>query len=129
MQYEYRVIAAPRRAEKQRGLKTTADRFAHGLTSVMNELAADGWEYLRADTLPCDERSGFTSTTTTYQAVLVFRRARSIQTSRQTVAIDMPEDGPRIELRAERGDAGDVPVAVRKLGPAERSVGDDLAAE
>lgn len=129
MQYEYRVVPAPRRAEKQRGLKTTADRFAHGLSSVMNDMAADGWEYQRADTLPCDERSGFTSTTTTYQAVLVFRRARVSQSAHKTVAIETPEDGPRQELRAERGDAGEVPVAVRKLGPAERPAGDDLAAE
>ena len=73
-QFEFKVIPAPRRAEKARGLKTTADRFAHTLALVMNDLARDGWEYLRAETLPCEERSGLTSKTTVYHNLLVFRR-------------------------------------------------------
>jgi hypothetical protein len=40
----------------------------------MNDMAREGWEYLRADTLPCEERAGLTGKTTTYQNVLVFRR-------------------------------------------------------
>ncbi|MCV2873572.1 DUF4177 domain-containing protein [Defluviimonas sp. WL0050] len=74
-QYEYRVIPAPNRGEKAPGVKTGPDRFAHALASVMNELARDGWEYLRADTLPSEERSGLTKRTTVYHSVLVFRRA------------------------------------------------------
>ena len=72
--FEYKVIPAPRRAEKQRGLKTTEDRFAHALTEVMNSLGRDGWEYIRADTLPCEEKSGFTGKSTSFQNMLVFRR-------------------------------------------------------
>jgi hypothetical protein len=74
-QFEYRVVPAPRKAEKARGLKTTAERFAHALSQTMNDMAREGWEYLRADTLPCEERAGLTGKTTTYQNVLVFRRA------------------------------------------------------
>ncbi len=73
-QYEYRVVPAPRRGEKARGVKTTPERFAHALTQVMNDMARDGWDYLRADTLPCDERVGLTGRATTTQHVLVFRR-------------------------------------------------------
>ncbi|MBC7141945.1 MAG: DUF4177 domain-containing protein [Rhodobacteraceae bacterium] len=73
--HEYKVVPAPNRGEKARGLKTPADRFANALASLMNELARDGWEYLRADTLPSEERTGFTKRTTVYHAVLVFRRA------------------------------------------------------
>lgn len=73
--YEYRVVPAPRRAEKVKGTKTTQDRFAHALTGMMNDLGRDGWEYLRADTLPCEERVGLTGRTTVFQHVLVFRRA------------------------------------------------------
>ena len=40
----------------------------------MNELGAQGWEYQRTDTLPCEERSGFTKRVTTFQNMLVFRR-------------------------------------------------------
>ncbi len=72
--FEYKVVAAPRRGEKARGAKSTAERFALALTTLMNSLAQDGWEYLRADALPCDERSGLTGTKTSFQNLLVFRR-------------------------------------------------------
>jgi len=72
--YEYKVVPSPRKGEKARDAKTTPDRFALALTSLMNKLGADGWEYLRADALPCDERVGLTGSKTTFQNVLVFRR-------------------------------------------------------
>ena len=72
--FEYKVVPAPKRGEKARGVKTTEDRFAHGLTLMMNDLGRDGWEYIRADTLPCEERVGLTGRTTTFQHMLVFRR-------------------------------------------------------
>lgn len=75
MVYEYWVVPAPRKGEKARGLKTGEERFALALTNVMNSMAAQGWEYQRADALPCDERSGLTGTKTTFHNVLVFRRA------------------------------------------------------
>lgn len=73
--YEYKVIPAPARGEKERGLKTGVERFAFTLTQVMNELARDGWEYWRAETLPAEERTGLTSKTTVFHNLLVFRRA------------------------------------------------------
>lgn len=76
MRYEYRVIPAPARGQKAKGLKTPEARFAHAVETVMNDLAGDGWEYLRADTLPSEERHGLTSTTTTFRSLLVFRRPR-----------------------------------------------------
>ncbi len=72
--FEFKVIPAPRRGEKGREAKTTEDRFALALTSLMNKMGAEGWDYVRADTLPCDERSGLTGTKTTVQNLLVFRR-------------------------------------------------------
>ena len=76
--FQYKVIPAPRRGEKAKGAKTTEERFAVALTQVMNELGAEGWEYVRADTLPCDERAGLTGTKTSYQNLLVFRRPLEI---------------------------------------------------
>lgn len=73
--YEYKVVPAPRRGTKSREAKTTEDRFALTLSTLMNDLGREGWEYQRAETLPCDERSGFTGTKTTEQIMLVFRRA------------------------------------------------------
>ena len=72
--FEYKVVPAPKRGEKARGAKTTEDRFAQALMSVMNAFGAEGWDYVRADALPCEERAGFTSTKTTYLNMLVFRR-------------------------------------------------------
>ena len=72
--YEYRVMPAPRKADKVKGARTTEERFAAALTGVMNDLGAQGWEYLRADTLPCEERSGLTGSKTTFQTLLVVRR-------------------------------------------------------
>lgn len=72
--FEYKVVPAPRRGEKLRGVKTTEDRFALALTNLMNALGAEGWDYVRADALPCDERTGLTGTKTSFQNMLVFRR-------------------------------------------------------
>lgn len=72
--FEYQAVPAPTRGTKAKGAKSTEDRFALSLTDVLNEMAAEGWEYVRAETLPCDERKGLTGTQTTYQNVLIFKR-------------------------------------------------------
>lgn len=72
--FEYKAIPAPHQGTKAKGVKTTQDRFALSITEALNEMAAEGWEYVRAETLPCDERKGLTGTQTTYQNLLVFRR-------------------------------------------------------
>ncbi|WP_226779218.1 DUF4177 domain-containing protein [Oceaniglobus trochenteri] len=83
--FEYVVVPAPRKAPKIKGAKTSEARFAHTLTEVMNAYGAEGWEYLRCDTLPCEERSGLTGTKTVYQNMLVFRRVI------EETAHDIPE--------------------------------------
>jgi hypothetical protein len=72
--FEYKVVPAPKKGEKSNGAKTPADRFAVALTTLMNKMGALGWEYIRADTLPCEERVGLTGTKSVYQHMLVFRR-------------------------------------------------------
>ncbi len=74
MSYEYKVVPAPQRGLKAKGKKTHEDRFAHALETAMNAYAADGWEYLRADTLPCEQREGLMGRSTVFQNILVFRR-------------------------------------------------------
>ncbi len=73
--FEYKVVAAPVRGLKGKGIKGTQARFANALQTVMNDLAKDGWEYQRTDTLPLEERQGLTGKSTTFQNMLVFRRA------------------------------------------------------
>lgn len=77
MGFEYKVVPAPTRGKKAKGAKTGADRFALALAEVMNTLAAEGWDYLRTDTLPAEERHGLTGRSTVFQNMLVFRRARA----------------------------------------------------
>ena len=72
--YEYKVVPAPAKAPKVRGLKGPA-RFASGLETLMNELAQDGWEYLRAEALQEVESRGFLAgSQEVTRTVLVFRR-------------------------------------------------------
>lgn len=74
LNYEYKVIPAPRRAVKSKAGGNSEQRFALSLSIVMNEMGREGWEYVRTDTLPMDERTGLTGTKTTYLNMLVFRR-------------------------------------------------------
>ena len=92
--YEYKVIPAPRRGQKAKGVKSPEARFAHALQEAMNAEAAEGWEYLRADTLPCDERSGLTSTVTHYRNMLVFRRALDAGEDAAAIAATAPAATP-----------------------------------
>lgn len=96
-QYTYKIVPAPAKAPKASGVKGTEARFARGLEVALNALAADGWEYLRADTLPSQERAGLTGTRTVNRSVLVFRRpaeARSPAPAPQAIPQTVPEAEP-----------------------------------
>ena len=73
--YEYKVVPAPRKGQRSKGIRCTEGRFANVLQELMNQLGAEGWEYQRTDTLPCEERSGLTGKTTVFRNMLIFRRA------------------------------------------------------
>lgn len=149
--FEYKVVPAPRRAEKTRGAKQVEDRFAHALMTLMNKMGRDGWEYLRADTLPCEERSGLTGRSTTFQNMLVFRRALPDEAAAgdeaafaapRPVAEPRPATEPlalaaeaRVNVQPARPPRGDGPrlvaaaeeaaSAAPALGPAARDEGRD----
>jgi len=72
--HEYKVIPAPRRGTKSREAKTNEDRFALTLSNLMNDLGRDGWEYVRSETLPTEERAGIMKTRVVEQTMLIFRR-------------------------------------------------------
>lgn len=74
MPHEYTAIPAPTRGEKSRDAKTPADRYALSLTTELNRMAGDGWEYVRSDVLPSEERTGLTGRATVYHSLLIFRR-------------------------------------------------------
>jgi hypothetical protein len=121
--FEYKVVPSPRKGEKAREAKTTTDRFALTLTNLMNRLGQDGWEYLRADALPCDERVGLTGSKTTYQNVLVFRRVIEAGEALAPLMLSAVSEMPpaRPVLTAAEAPEGAAPA----LGPAKAG----LAAE
>ncbi|MBO9450187.1 DUF4177 domain-containing protein [Tropicibacter sp. R16_0] len=72
--YEYKVVPAPSKGTKAKGVKTPEGRFALTVEQLLNQMGADGWEFQRAELLPSDERSGLTGSVQNWRNVLVFRR-------------------------------------------------------
>lgn len=108
--YEYKVVPAPEKAPRVKGLKGTP-RFALGLEEVMNELAQDGWEYYRAESLPDTERKGFMGgSETVTRNVLVFRRALDLDDAEepQPTRLTLSQPGAaRAPVRATETDERD----------------------
>lgn len=77
--FEYKVVPAPVKGIKAKGVKTPEARFALGVEQAINELAAEGWEYQRSDVLPSTERVGLTGSETNWRTLLVFRRAVAVE--------------------------------------------------
>lgn len=95
MSFEYKVVPAPTRGLKARGVKTAEHRFANALQATINEHASSGWEYIRADTLPCEQREGLMSKTTVYQNMLVFRRNKAEEPRVQQPPVIAAPEVPR----------------------------------
>ena len=99
-------------------MKTTEDRFALSLTETLNEMAAEGWEYVRAETLPCLERKGLTGSQQTYQNILIFKRLEAAAmpldrtTSRPIAPVADPDPDPQPEFE-EMVEAYEEPEAPR----------------
>jgi len=108
--YEYKVVPAPKRAKRVRGVKAAEELFALTLTDAINEVARQGWEYLRAEHLSAEAPGGwFRGGTSGEQAVLVFRRQREALGPRlATVRVDHEGGAPTaerapVERAPERG--------------------------
>lgn len=116
MRYDYRVVPAPAKGQKAKGAKSPEERFAATIETSLNTEAETGWEFLRAETLPSQERQGLTGSKTVFQTLLVFRRPATKADADDAAAA---EDPPRLledrspasgaedaeapaELRAER---------------------------
>lgn len=117
--YEYKVVPAPAKGRKGKGIKGAEARFSHALQELMNGLAGYGWEYQRAETLPSVERSGLTSTTTEWRNVLVFRRLR-----KNDAEAFAPELLPAPEDDEVSAEAPETPVANVAETPSETTADD-----
>lgn len=109
MLFEYKVVPTPKKAKSARGVKGGPAKFAHSITALMNEMGQEGWEYLRADTLPMEERQGLTKKTVNYHSLLVFRRQLVTEGRVEPVlAAPMPEEEPEIEQYYEEPPAQEI---------------------
>ena len=96
--YEYKVIPAPAKAEKAKGIKTPEGRFAQTIETAINRLAEGGWEFQRAELLPSEERQGLTGSTTTWRNLLVFRRpVRAMDIADPPEAMDEAVPAPVVD--------------------------------
>lgn len=89
--YEYKIVPAPTHGTKKRGAKKPEQKFALTIETVMNDMAAEGWEFQRSETLPHEHRTGLTGRTVTQRSVLVFRRAVVSDSADETDAVETPE--------------------------------------
>ncbi|GIT90566.1 hypothetical protein JANAI62_10210 [Jannaschia pagri] len=92
--FEYRVVPAPRKGEKAKGVRSPEARFALAMSRLFNRMGEQGWEFVRADTLPAEERVGLTGSQVMYHALLVFRRSVA-----PASALPAPAAPPAVEER------------------------------
>ncbi|MBP7002101.1 DUF4177 domain-containing protein [Amaricoccus sp.] len=101
MTYEYKVTPAPRRPKRMKGMKS-AEAFAATLAEAINVAAREGWEYVRAESLPAIEGGGwFRRPSETVETVLIFRRPREsaeprLAAARVEAGLDEAPPGPRL---------------------------------
>ena len=115
--YDYKIVPAPKRAKKVKGVSGAADLFALTLNDAVNDLARQGWEYYCSEQLSIQTPGGWLSRSRTEEhTVLVFRKPRE-------------HLSPRIA--AETGQEAPIPVAPRSAEPQRRepSLGGVPAAE
>jgi len=91
--FDYKVVPAPQRVKKVRGITGAADLFALTLTDAINEVARQGWEYVRAETMTAEAPGRFLrKAASSEQTMLVFRRPREQLSPR--LAATAEETGP-----------------------------------
>lgn len=98
-QFEYKVIPTPRRPKRAKGVKGEPARFANALTEAINEIAVEGWEFYKTETLPMDAKPGFFSKRIeTFQSVMVFRRdlERVVVAEEETLSADAAAIAPAL---------------------------------
>lgn len=99
--YDYKVTPAPKQIKRIKGVSGTAELFAATLSDAINAAARDGWEYVRAESLPATESGGwFRRGAEVIETVLVFRRPRETLGPRLASA-RQPEPAPAVGIEVE----------------------------
>lgn len=86
-QYDYKVVPAPRKLKRIRGVNSAGELCAATMAETLNAVARDGWEYLRADQVSAAQEGGwFRRGTEVVETVLIFRRRHDADSPRIHVA-------------------------------------------
>jgi hypothetical protein len=129
--FEYKVIPAPRRSIRVKGAKGSEGKFAATFEKVINEQAIEGWQYLRAESLPVDERHGITMRKIeTYQNVLIFQRVADLSEPENIATAlieDQSDDEETLELADE--ETSDVADADLTVSDSEDAAKDAIEAD
>ena len=72
--YEFKVLPAPRRAKRLKGLTRGDNRFCATITEFLNENSLEGWEFIGFETMPLEQRRFLFLTYFSECACLIFRR-------------------------------------------------------
>lgn len=141
--YDYKVTPAPKQLKRIKGMSSTADLFSATLAEAINAAARDGWEYVRAESLPVTETKGwFRRGAEVIETVLVYRRPREslgprlastradaasavgIEVEPRVAAVERPVAQPSGMRREPRiGDVAEPatpPRSAPRLGPADQ---------
>jgi len=103
MAYEYKCVGGPERVRRTRGT-TRTERVAHAMQELIEIEAARGWEYLRTDLIPVEEKPSFLAQSReVHRAVLVFRRTKpGADAARRLHERVEPTSDATFKLAAER---------------------------
>lgn len=91
--FEYKLVKAPQKSNKYSGLNKLDDKFAHTLMDSMNDIASDGWQFLRKEVMTETKRRGFFGRKSTSHDYLVYRR----QLRGSGMSMDTPVSPRRIQ--------------------------------
>jgi len=94
--YEFRAIPCPDRAVRMRDLPPGADAFGETLSLAINDLAVEGWDYIRSETIEVRRRRLFGSRRD-QRTFLVFRR--EIRPLVQPLQIDAMREVRKVRAR------------------------------
>ncbi|WP_111429023.1 DUF4177 domain-containing protein [Rhodobacteraceae bacterium DSL-40] len=112
--FDYKAIPAPRRSKKARGVREPAELLALTITDTINEQAREGWEFLRAETLPAETPRGlFRRAVEEPVSLLIFRRERESREPRLEARVEALRPAP--EPAAPR------PAPVMEVAPAPQA--------
>ena len=93
--FDYKVVPAPRRVRKIKGVKGADEMFAQTLSDAINEVARQGWEYVRTEALIAERPGGwFRRGKSSDHTVMVFRRAREALGPRIAAVPSVASPGP-----------------------------------